>query len=246
MVIAISGCASGSGAARADLAPAPAPAPPTDGWADLRAHMVQSQIAARGVRDPRVLAALRKVPRHEFVPEAVRSQSYEDHPLPIGDGQTISQPYIVAIMTELAALSRTARVLEVGTGSGYQAAVLAEIAAEVWTIEIVPDLAATAADRLARLGYRNVHVRAGDGFGGWPEHSPFDAVVVTAAPPEVPPALKEQLTVGGRLVIPVGVGRQDLIVIERTAGGYATRVVEPVAFVPMTGEAQERAPRRGR
>jgi protein-L-isoaspartate(D-aspartate) O-methyltransferase len=206
--------------------------------------MLRDQIEARGVKDPRVLAALRRVPRHEFVPPDRRDQAYDDHPLPIGGEQTISQPYIVAIMTELAAVAPTARVLEVGTGSGYQAAILAELAAEVWTIEIVEPLARAAGERLQRLGYSNVTVRVGDGWRGWPERAPFDAIVVTAAPPEVPPALKEQVAVGGRLVIPVGQtgggSAQDLMVFRRTAAGWESRVVEPVSFVPMTGEAQGR------
>jgi protein-L-isoaspartate(D-aspartate) O-methyltransferase len=187
-----------------------------------------------GIRDERVLAALRRVPRHEFVPEGERAAAYANHPLPIGRGQTISQPYIVAAMTELAALDAGSRVLEIGTGSGYQAAVLAELAGEVYTIEIIPELARDAAARLARLGYGRVHVRAGDGYRGWPEEAPFDAIVVTAAPPEVPAPLEEQLGMGGRLVIPVGDYFQELRVITRTATGLRERAVFPVRFVPMT------------
>lgn len=206
--------------------------------------MVAEQIAARGVSDPRVLAAMRRVPRHEFVPAELRAHAYEDHPLPIGEGQTISQPYIVALMTELASVRSGSKVLEIGTGSGYQAAVLAELAGEVYSIEIVESLADSAAERLRRLGYRSVHVRKGDGYRGWPEQAPFTAVIVTAAPPEIPLALKQQLAQGGRLVIPVGDSFQDLLVVTRTADGFATRSVAPVRFVPMTGEAQETPAKR--
>jgi protein-L-isoaspartate(D-aspartate) O-methyltransferase len=184
-----------------------------------------------------VLAAMGKVPRHRFVPDAQRAHAYEDRPLPIGQGQTISQPFIVALMTELLALAPGARVLEVGTGCGYQAAVLAEIAREVHTIEIVEPLAQEAAARLAALGYRNISGRAGDGYHGWPEHAPFDAIIVTAAAPAVPPALIAQLKPGGRLVIPVGAPgeAQQLLVIEKNAAGAtATRRVLGVRFVPLT------------
>lgn len=204
--------------------------------------MVERQIVARGVSDTAVLAAMRKVPRHEFMPPAARALAYADHPVPIGSGQTISQPYIVALMTELAGVGPGQRVLEVGTGSGYQAAVLAEVGAEVFTIEIVPELAERAARDLARLGYRDVHVRAGDGYAGWPEHAPFDAVVVTAAPEQIPPPLLEQLRIGGRIVIPVGRSYQELKVGTRTKSGLSMRTVLPVRFVPMTGRAQEPGP----
>lgn len=210
-------------------------------FAALRERMVREQIAARGVTDRRVLAAMRKVPRHEFVPDIRRADAYQDRPLPIGRGQTISQPYVVALMTELAAVEPTSRVLEVGTGSGYQAAVLTELAGEVYTIEIVEALASEAAATLRRLGYRRVTVRHGDGYRGWPEAAPFDAIVVTAAPPAVPPALREQLAPGGRLVIPVGEEKQELEVHRRTADGFEVRRVTPVRFVPMTGEAERRA-----
>jgi protein-L-isoaspartate(D-aspartate) O-methyltransferase len=213
-----------------------------DRHAAARERMVSGQIAARGVEDPRVLAAMREVPRHEFVPADRRHEAYDDHPLPIGHRQTISQPYIVALMTELARLGPGSRVLEIGTGSGYQAAVLAAIAKEVWSIEIVEPLARESTDRLARLGYRNVTVRAGDGYRGWPEKAPFDAIVVTAAPPEIPAPLLAQLAVGGRLVAPVGEAWQELVVVERTPSGNRTRRVAPVRFVPMTGEAQRRRP----
>ena len=209
--------------------------------ADERERMVVGQIEARGVRDPAVLAALRRVPRHGFVPEDVRPRAYQDRALPIGHGQTISQPFIVASMTEQLQLSRRARVLEVGTGSGYQAAVLAEIAAEVYTIEIVAPLAERATETLASLGYGRVHVRSGDGYRGWPEAAPFDAIVVTAAPDHVPQALVEQLAPGGRLVIPVGGrGAQDLRLLVREAEGIREEILYGVLFVPMTGEAQER------
>ncbi len=202
--------------------------------------MVATQIEARGVRDARVLDAMRRVERHRFVPEPEGGHAYEDRPLGIGHGQTISQPYIVAVMTEAARVRPGARVLEIGTGSGYQAAVLAELAGEVDTIEFVEPLAREAAARLAALGYRNVNVRAGDGYRGWPERAPFDAIVVTAAPPEIPRPLLDQLAVGGRLVAPVGEGEQELVVVERTAAGLTTRNLLPVRFVPMTGEAQQR------
>jgi protein-L-isoaspartate(D-aspartate) O-methyltransferase len=211
----------------------------------LRERMVREQIAARGVTDRRVLAAMRKVPRHEFVPERWRADAYEDRPLPIGHGQTISQPYLVALMSELAAVEPGSRVLEVGTGSGYQAAVLAELAGEVYTIEILEALAAEAEAALRRLGYAHVRVRRGDGWRGWPEAAPFDAIVVTAAPPEVPPALREQLAPAGRLVIPIGEEEQELEVHRRTAEGFAVRRMTPVRFVPMTGEAERRSRDRG-
>jgi protein-L-isoaspartate(D-aspartate) O-methyltransferase len=191
------------------------------------------------VRDPAVLAAMRKVPREEFVPERMRKHAYADQPLPIGSEQTISQPYIVGAMTELARVAPESVVLEVGTGSGYQAAVLAELARHVYTIEILPELAETADERLTRLGYTNITVRAGDGYLGWPEHAPFDAILVTAGAEHVPPPLVEQLKPGGRMVIPVGptLDVQSLLVIERKQDGtYATNNVMPVRFVPLTGE----------
>jgi len=213
---------------------------PGDALGAARREMVATQIEARGVRDPRVLDALRRVERHRFVPERLRASAYEDRPLPIGHGQTISQPYIVAVMTEEARVKPGARVLEIGTGSGYQAAVLAVLAGQVYTIEIVEPLAREAAARLEALGYANVSVRAGDGYRGWPERAPFDAILVTAAPPEIPQPLLDQLAVGGRLVAPVGEGVQELVVVERTAAGLQRRRILPVRFVPMTGEAQQR------
>lgn len=204
----------------------------------LRERMVVEQIASRGIRDARVLAAMRSVPRHAFVPSAYRDEAYDDHPLPIEAEQTISQPYIVALMSELADVSRGERVLEVGTGSGYQAAVLAAMGAEVYSIEIVEELARTAAARLRQLGYTRVEVRHADGYAGWSEHAPFDAIVVTAAPPKIPEPLKQQLAVGGRLVVPVGDAFQELVVVTRTASGLEQRKSIPVRFVPMTGKAQ--------
>lgn len=204
-----------------------------------RARMVDTQIAARGVRDPRVLAAMRKVPRHLFVDPSQRDHAYEDHPLPIAASQTISQPYIVALMTELLALDPRARVLEIGTGSGYQSAVLGELAAEVYSIEIVPDLARAAGQRLRELGYANVTVREGDGYRGWPEHAPFDGIIVTAAPERIPQPLIDQLAAGGRMVIPVGGFFQELKVFTKQADGRVTeKDIIPVRFVPMTGEIE--------
>jgi len=205
-----------------------------------RLAMVTEQIAARGVRDPRVLAAMRRVPRHRLVPEDVRPAAYSDGALPIGHRQTISQPYVVAVMTEALALEGDEKVLEVGTGSGYQAAVLGELAREVHTIEIVEPLGLRARDDLAELGYDNVHVRVGDGYRGWPEEAPFDAIVLTAAPDHVPQPLLDQLAPGGRLVLPVGEGSQELILIRRTEDGFEREQLLPVRFVPMTGEAERR------
>lgn len=205
-----------------------------------RLRMVEEQIEGLGISDPRVLAAMRKVPRHEFVPPEWRAHAYEDRPLPIGAGQTISQPYVVAVMTEQVRLDPKSRVLEVGTGSGYQAAVLAEIASEVFTIEIIEELADRAKNVLKRLGYESVRVRHGDGYRGWPSEAPFDAIVVTAGAPEVPPPLLEQLAEGGHLVMPVGRWMQELRVYTRTAEGIEVTSVLPVRFVPLTGEAREK------
>jgi len=207
-----------------------------------RLAMVAKQIQWRDVEDPNVLKAMRTVPRHAFVPPGLQDSAYNDHPLPIGEGQTISQPYIVAFMTEALDLDPNSRVLEIGTGSAYQAAVCAEIAREVYTIEIVESLAISAAKRLKELGYRNVVVRAGDGFYGWPEKAPFDAIIGTAAAKRVPPALLEQLKAGGRMILPVGDARgfQYLILITKDAQGQLRRKnVMPVRFVPMTGRVQE-------
>jgi protein-L-isoaspartate(D-aspartate) O-methyltransferase len=210
-----------------------------------RDRMVDEQIVPRGIKDPAVLAAMRRVPRHLFVPEDVRALAYADRPLPIGHDQTISQPAIVATMSALANVRRGGRVLEVGTGSGYQAAVLAAMGAEVYSIEIVAPLGDQAAKLLAQMGYKNVKTRIGDGYRGWPEAAPFDAILVTAAPPQVPEPLKSQLKIGGRLVIPVGTVEQELRVLTRTRTGWDERTVIPVRFVPMTGEASRGSKRAG-
>lgn len=205
-----------------------------DKWLRARQEMVETQIRQRGVRDPRVLEAMLKVPRHLFVPEAYRDQAYMDGPLPIGKGQTISQPYIVALMTELLELDGDEKVLEIGTGSGYQAAILAELAREVYTIEIIPELSKRAETILRGLGYKNIHFRIGDGYKGWPEEAPFDAIIVTAAPPEVPQALVDQLSDdGGRMVVPVGTWDQDLLLIIKEGGKITRKNIAPVRFVPM-------------
>jgi protein-L-isoaspartate(D-aspartate) O-methyltransferase len=212
----------------------------SDSWAREREKMVGEDLRARDITDREVLRAMGTVPRHEFVPDRYRALSYADRPLPIGYEQTISQPYIVALMSQLARIKPGDRVLEIGTGSGYQAAVLAELGAEVYTIEIVNDLAARATKDLRRLGFDAVHVRAGDGYAGWPEVAPFAAIVVTAAPEKIPDPLLEQLEVGGRLVIPVGKtdGIQSLKVVTRTKSGYRTESITDVRFVPMTGKSQ--------
>lgn len=207
-----------------------------------RLRMVSEQLESpgRGITNSRVLTAMGRVPRHEFVPEKLRQHAYEDRPLPIGYGQTISQPYIVAFMTEYLDPRPTDRVLEIGTGSGYQAAVLSELVAEVYTIEIVESLADRASADLARLAYTNVHVRAGDGYRGWPGKAPFDAVIVTCAPGSVPQPLTDQLAEGGRMMIPVGqIWDQRLILLEKTDGQLEQKSVLPVRFVPMTGEAAQ-------
>lgn len=210
-------------------------------WAALRDEMVATQIAARGVRDVNVLRALRTVPRHMFVPAEVRAEAYTDHPLPIGEGQTISQPYIVGLMTELLEVKPGDKVLEVGTGSGYQAAVLATIGCDIYTIEIREPLAREAEQRLESLGIKNVHVRTGDGYAGWPEAAPFAGIIVTAAPERIPQPLLDQLKVGGHMVIPVGAFYQQLKVITRAgAADFPERDVIPVRFVPMTGEVERR------
>jgi len=210
-----------------------------DSFFSERSRMVDEQIASRGVTDPLVLAAMRKVYRHEFVPESYRNYAYADEPLPIGEGQTISQPYIVALMTESLHINKDSRVLEIGTGSGYQAAVLGEIAKEVYSIGIVAPLAKRAAETLERLGYKNVKVRSGDGYRGWPEEAPFDAIIVTAAPDHIPQPLIDQLKVGGRMSIPVGDVYQELMIVTKNEKGVTTKDVIPVRFVPMTGEAEK-------
>jgi protein-L-isoaspartate(D-aspartate) O-methyltransferase len=218
----------------------PATAPQDEGQlAQARERMVRTQIEARGVRDARTLEAMRTVPRHRFVPPALARDAYADHPLPIGHRQTISQPYIVAFMTEALELRGGETVLEVGTGSGYQAAVLAEIAAKVHTIEIVEPLAEEAKALLAELGYHNIEVRSGDGYAGWPEAAPFDAIMVTAAAPRIPEPLEAQLKDGARLVIPVGDDYQNLVVVTRRGDRFEQKRVLPVRFVPMTGQVRE-------
>jgi protein-L-isoaspartate(D-aspartate) O-methyltransferase len=198
-----------------------------------RLQMVQQQIQRRGVQDPRVIAAMQKVERHLFVPITYRHQSYEDHPLPIGHGQTISQPFIVALMTELLALDGTEKVLEIGTGSGYQAAILGELAKEVYTIEIVEELAKESRERLQSMGYENIQVRWGDGYKGWAEHAPYDAIIVTAAPKKIPQPLIDQLKEGGHLVIPVGHFYQELKLVVKQKGRLIKKNIVAVRFVPM-------------
>ena len=208
-------------------------------WDAERRRMVDVQLRARGIRNERVLDAMRAVPRHLFIPEQERADAYRDSPLPIGYGQTISQPYIVAFMTQALDILPEHRVLEIGTGSGYQAAVLAVLAKEVFTIEIVPPLAERARQTLSALGYRNVEVRTGNGYLGWPEHAPYDRIMVTAAPDEVPPALLEQLKIGGLMAIPVGTVTQELRVLRRTATGTETLSTLPVLFVPMRSKPKD-------
>jgi protein-L-isoaspartate(D-aspartate) O-methyltransferase len=206
----------------------------------MREAMVERQIEARGVRDPGTLKAMRMVRRELFVPADLQYRAYQDSPLPIGEDQTISQPYIVAVMNEALAAGPDSRVLEIGTGSGYSTAILAEVAARVFTIEIIPVLAERAKSLLEGLGYANIRYRTGDGYAGWPEEAPFDAILVTAAPPEVPAPLAAQLKTGGRLVIPVGTGSQDLLVYKKKPDGSLMLLDSmPVRFVPMTGEAQK-------
>ncbi|MHC4812748.1 MAG: protein-L-isoaspartate(D-aspartate) O-methyltransferase [Planctomycetota bacterium] len=227
-------------AAAKDAAKDVVPADLEDPHRKARELMVSVQIQRRGIHNAAVLAAMRKVPRHRFVPASLRQHAHRDGPLPIGHEQTISQPYIVAFMTDALKLTGDEKVLEIGTGSGYQAAVLGEVAREVFTIEIVDPLARQASKLLAEMGYKNIHVRSGDGYQGWPEKAPFDAIMVTAAPDHVPQPLIDQLKVGGRMVLPVGSVFQELVLIEKTKKGVTRRPVLPVRFVPMTGEAQKR------
>jgi protein-L-isoaspartate(D-aspartate) O-methyltransferase len=231
------GCAS-EPAAQSPAVAAQSKATASDSFALAREAMVADQIRARGIRAPAVLTAMRKVPRHRFVPAEVTHMAYNDHAVPIGSGQTISQPYIVAYMTEAAEISPRDKVLEIGTGSGYQAAILGEVAREVYTIEIIPELADGARKTLGELGYTNVHAKAGNGYLGWPESAPFDAILVTAAPDEVPQALVDQLAPGGKMVIPVGEIVQNMMIIEKTRSGVVERRTIPVRFVPMTGKPQ--------
>ncbi len=240
LTTSLAGSASGPGTARDSPRPAASlVAHQEDPFAVQRARMVREHIQARGIRDPVTLRAMRAVPRHEFVPPEMKDRAYGDHPLPIGHGQTISQPYIVAYMTDVLAPRPGMKVLEVGTGSAYQAAVLAEAGVEVLSIEIVGALASSARARLERLGYERVRVRHADGFFGWPEEAPFDAIIVTAAAGFIPPPLVEQLKPGGRMVIPVGsvYGTQTLILVEETReGDIRTRSLLPVRFVPLVRE----------
>jgi protein-L-isoaspartate(D-aspartate) O-methyltransferase len=201
-----------------------------------RREMVDQQIRARGIEDNRVLKAMEKVPRHKFVPTPRTHLAYRDYPLPIGQNQTISQPFIVAYMTEVADISKKEKVLEIGTGSGYQAAILGELAKEVYTIEIIPELAEGASKILNELGYKNIFVRTGNGYLGIPEQAPFDAIIVTAAPDEIPKALIDQLAVNGRMVIPVGNTNQEMVVIKKTQKGVTEKRTMQVRFVPMTGK----------
>lgn len=220
----------------------PAAAQDGDLYQSLRKRMVDLQLQARGINDSRVLAAMNRVPRHRFVPERLASLAYEDHPLPIGSGQTISQPYIVALMSEWAQIKAGDKVLEVGTGSGYQAAVLAELTDQVWTIDIRPELAAKAAGTLKTLGYPQVQVKSGDGYLGWPEAAPFDAILVTAAATRVPPALEKQLREGGRLIIPLGPpgGLQILTRYCKLQGKLKEETRVPVSFVPLVQPEEEK------
>lgn len=209
-------------------------APSEDPWRELRNEMVDNQIIAQGITDKRVIEAMREVPRHLFVRPELAVHAYEDHPLSIGYGQTISEPYIVAFMTEAVDLVPTARVLEIGTGSGYQAAVLGKIVDQVYTVEIIPELAERAAALLKGLGYANVHIEAGDGYDGWPEHAPYDAIIVTCSPSQVPPALVDQLADRGRMIIPINEdGNQELVLLNKKNGRLTQRSILPVLFVPM-------------
>ena len=203
--------------------------------------MVEEQLRPRGIRDERILAAMGKVPREEFVPQNMRAQAYDDKAMPLGNDSTISQPFIVALMTEQVRPQPNDRVLEIGTGSGYQSAVLAELVKDVYTIEIVESLAKDASARLARLGYNNAHVKVGDGYQGWPEVAPFDAIIVTCAPDKIPPPLTQQLKDNGRMLVPVGSGmEQQLYLLEKKNGQLAQTAILPVRFVPMVGQAAKK------
>lgn len=213
-----------------------------DSFADYRKRMIQEQIVARGVKDTLVLNALLKVPRHHYIPSEMQSYAYADEPLSIGFDQTISQPYIVAYMTEVLQLKGNERALEIGTGSGYQAAVLAEIVRDVYTIEIVEPLALRAERLLQQEGYANIHCRCGDGYRGWPEAAPFDAIIITAAPVTIPQPLVDQLAEGGRMVLPVGDRSQELVLLTKKNNRILQKSLLPVRFVPMTGEVQKSRP----
>jgi len=214
----------------------------SDVYERQRRQMVAQQLAARDISDRRVLEVMGRVPRHLFVPPSYRNQAYADHPLPIDEGQTISQPYIVALMTQCLGLKGGEKVLEIGTGSGYQAAVLAELGVRVFSIDINPRLTEQAAQTLRRLGYEDIHIKSGDGFFGWPEEAPFDGIIVTCAAPRLPPLLVEQLKDGGCLIIPLGDpgGFQVLTLAAKTGGKLKTREISGVRFVPMTGEVQKK------
>lgn len=209
-----------------------------DRYAAKRWEMVESQLIARGIRNTAVIQAMLNVPRHEFVPEDLRDEAYGDNPIPVGLGQTISQPYIVALMTELLNPARGAKILEVGTGSGYQSAVLAETGCDLYTIEIVESLAKRSRRILENLGYSNITYKIGDGYQGWEEHAPFDGIIVTAAPGHVPARLLEQLGINGKMVIPVGDESQELLLMEKTDTGITKKKITAVRFVPMTGESE--------
>lgn len=204
---------------------------------EKRWGMVEKQIISRGIQDSQLIRAMIRIPRHKFIPEDLREHAYGDNPIPIGMDQTISQPYIVALMTELLKLQEGEKVLEVGTGSGYQTAILAEMECEVYTMEILEPLVEKARQVLESLGYKKIHYRIGDGYIGWQEHSPFDAIIVTAAPEHIPQPLIEQLKVNGKMIIPVGDMNQELILIKKTEKRIEMKTVTPVRFVPMTGEA---------
>lgn len=215
------------------------PVPVQEHWEDKAARMVASQIVARGVSDGRVIDAMQHTPRHLFVPDDVKEFAYNDYPLPIGYGQTISQPYIVALMTELLELSGDEVVLEIGTGSGYQAAILSRLVKNCYSMEVVRELAEGSGKLLKELGYQNVEVKWGDGYQGWPEKAPFDAIIITAAPEEVPEKLVEQLKTGGRMVVPVGKFYQNLLLITKKEEGYRQKNIIPVRFVPMVHPGKE-------
>lgn len=254
LLVLVAGCQNVTGTMTQQIAPQPTlttpttteiqpteqPAAPTEEqkFIQRRTQMVEQQIAVRGIDDPEILNAMRNVPRHQFVPDDMVEMAYEDHPLPIGYGQTISQPYIVALMTQTISPEPGKRILEIGTGSGYQAAILAELGMDVFTIEIIPELAQQAADRLSSLGFTNVHTRTADGYFGWEEYAPFDAIMVTAAPDHLPQPLANQLAEGGRLVIPIGpIGFvQTLWLFEKVNGELQATNLGGVSFVPLTGE----------
>ena len=202
-------------------------------WLEKASRMVETQIAARGVKNPDVIRVMKNTPRHLFIPEHLRESAYNDSPLPIGSGQTISQPYVVALMTEYLGLSGKEKVLEIGTGSGYQAAVLSQLVDTCYSIEVVEELARESSELLETLNYSNVIVKWGDGYKGWPKHAPFDRIIITAAPPTIPEKLVEQLAVGGRMILPVGRHSQDLILITKTSRGISKKSIIPVRFVPM-------------